>query len=106
MAVFSGTDFNKKKIPLHLKGTDFQIKVWESILKIPKGKLVTYGDIATNINNSKASRAVGTAVGKNPVAYLIPCHRVIQASGNLGNYHWGATRKAAITGWEAASIQD
>ncbi len=90
------------QIKLHLRGTDFQLKVWESLLKIPMGKLSTYGNIAGYIGNTKASRAVGTAIGSNPVAFLIPCHRVIQSSGTLGGYMWGATRKAAIIGWEQA----
>lgn len=90
------------KIKLHLKGTDFQLKIWESLLKIPMGQLSTYGSIARQIGNSNASRAVGTAIGSNPVAFLIPCHRVIQSTGNFGNYKWGNTRKAAIIGWEGA----
>ncbi|MDH5826130.1 methylated-DNA--[protein]-cysteine S-methyltransferase [Sphingobacterium faecium] len=92
------------EIKLHLKGTDFQLKVWESLLKIPMGKLVTYGDVAQQIGNAKASRAVGTAIGSNPVAFLIPCHRVIQASGITGGYMWGPTRKTAIIGWESAQL--
>lgn len=88
------------EIKLHLKGTDFQLKVWESLLKIPMGKLSTYGDIAQRIGHPKASRAVGTAIGSNPVAFLIPCHRVIQSSGKFGGYLWGPTRKTAIIGWE------
>jgi AraC family transcriptional regulator of adaptative response/methylated-DNA-[protein]-cysteine methyltransferase len=91
-----------KKIKLHLKGTEFQIKVWEALLKIPIGSLTTYGNIAETIRKPKAARAVGTAIGANPVAFLIPCHRVIQSSGALGGYMWGATRKAAMIGWEAA----
>lgn len=90
------------EIKLHLKGTDFQLKVWESLLKIPMGKLSTYGVIAGQIGNCNASRAVGTAIGSNPVAYLIPCHRVIQATGQIGGYMWGKTRKTAIIGWESA----
>ena len=90
------------EIKLHLKGTDFQLKVWESLLKIPMGKLSTYGNIAEQIGSPNASRAVGTAIGRNPVAYLIPCHRVIQATGNFGGYMWGKTRKTAIIGWESA----
>ncbi len=90
------------QIKLHLHGTAFQLKVWEALLKIPKGDLSSYGTIATAIGNPKASRAIGTAIGSNPVAYLIPCHRVIQASGNTGGYLWGSTRKSAIIGWEAA----
>ncbi|KQS36023.1 methylated-DNA--[protein]-cysteine S-methyltransferase [Pedobacter sp. Leaf194] len=91
-----------RQIKLHLKGTDFQIKVWESLLKIPMGQLSTYGAIAKNLANPNAARAVGTAIGDNPVAFLIPCHRVIQSSGALGGYHWGTDRKTAIIGWEAA----
>jgi AraC family transcriptional regulator, regulatory protein of adaptative response / methylated-DNA-[protein]-cysteine methyltransferase len=93
------------KIKLHLKGTDFQLKVWETLLTIPSGALATYGDIAKQIENPKASRAVGSAIGSNPVAYLIPCHRVIQASGIFGGYMWGPKRKTAIIGWEAAQLQ-
>lgn len=90
------------EIKLHLKGSEFQLKVWESLLKIPMGKLSTYGEIAKGIGNPNASRAVGTAIGSNPVAFLIPCHRVIQSSGNFGGYMWGTTRKTAIIGWEGA----
>lgn len=90
------------EIKLHLKGTKFQLKVWETLLKIPMGKLSTYGKIAEKIGNPTASRAVGTAVGSNPVAFLIPCHRVIQSSGNIGGYMWGNTRKTAMIGWESA----
>lgn len=89
-------------VKLHLKGTAFQLKVWEALLKIPMGELTTYGKIADHIKHAGASRAVGTAIGDNPVAYLIPCHRVIQSTGTLGGYMWGTTRKAAIIGWEAA----
>lgn len=92
------------QIKLHLNGTPFQLKVWETLLKIPQGHLTTYGSVAHEIKKSKASRAVGTAIGNNPVAYLIPCHRVIQASGNLGSYMWGNTRKSAIIGWEASKV--
>ncbi|WP_343523725.1 methylated-DNA--[protein]-cysteine S-methyltransferase [Pedobacter sp.] len=100
-----GHDWSKlHQIKLHLKGTDFQLKVWEALLKIPMGKLTTYGSIAKQLQNPNASRAVGTAIGDNPVAFLIPCHRVIQSSGALGGYHWGTNRKTAIIGWEAANI--
>lgn len=92
------------EIKLHLKGTDFQLKVWESLLKIPMGQLSTYGNIAEQIGNPNASRAVGTAIGSNPVAFLIPCHRVIQATGNFGGYMWGSIRKTAIIGWEGVKI--
>ncbi|MEQ6118802.1 methylated-DNA--[protein]-cysteine S-methyltransferase [Reichenbachiella sp. MALMAid0571] len=90
------------QVKLHLKGTDFQLKVWEALLKIPMGKLVTYGHIAKEIEKPAASRAVGTAIGSNPVAFLIPCHRVIQSTGIFGGYMWGTTRKTAIIGWESS----
>lgn len=93
------------EIKLHLKGTDFQLKVWETLLKIPMGELATYGNIAGKLENPNASRAVGSAVGSNPVAFLIPCHRVIQSTGTFGGYMWGPTRKAAIIGWEAAKVE-
>jgi AraC family transcriptional regulator, regulatory protein of adaptative response / methylated-DNA-[protein]-cysteine methyltransferase len=91
-----------EKIKLHLKGTPFQIKVWTALLRIPPGSLRSYLNIAGEIGNSLASRAVGTAIGNNPIAFLIPCHRVITSSGNLGGYHWGVDRKTALIGWEAA----
>jgi O-6-methylguanine DNA methyltransferase len=94
------------QIKLHLKGTDFQLKVWETLLKIPMGKLSTYGTIAQQINNPNASRAVGTAIASNPVAFLIPCHRVIQSTGSFGGYMWGTTRKTAIIGWEGVRSQE
>jgi len=98
-------DWSKlSEIKLHLKGTDFQLKVWETLLKIPMGQLSTYGSIAYQIEKPNASRAVGTAIGSNPVAFLIPCHRVIQSSGIFGGYMWGNTRKTAIIGWEGAHI--
>lgn len=93
------------KIKLHLRGTPFQLKVWESLLKIPLGTLTTYGDIAQDIGNPKSSRAVGSAIGSNPVAFVIPCHRVIQRSGKISGYLWGETKKQAIIGWEAAQIE-
>jgi len=97
------SDWSKlNQIKLHLNATPFQLKVWEALLKIPHGQMTTYGNIAKKIAAPKASRAVGTAIGSNPVAYLIPCHRVIQASGNFGGYAWGNTRKTAMIGWEAS----
>jgi len=94
--------------PLHLyvQGTNFQIKVWEALLRIPLGKAVTYEDIAYHIGLPKASRAVGNAVGKNPIPFLIPCHRVIRKVGEFGNYGEGPARKKAILGWEAARHQN
>lgn len=92
------------EIKLHIKGTPFQLKVWEALLKIPMGTLQTYSAIATAIDKPTAQRAVGTAIGTNPVAFLIPCHRVIQTTGIVGGYAWGTTRKKAIIGWEAANV--
>lgn len=104
LSIFS-TDWTElKSVKLHLKGTDFQLKVWESLLTIPMGKLSTYGTLAEKIGHSKASRAVGTAIGSNPVAFLIPCHRVIQSSGKIGGYMWGIDRKQMMIGWESAKI--
>ena len=102
LSIFQNDWTKLNQIKLHLKGTDFQLKVWESLLKIPMGKLSTYGSIAKEIDRPNASRAVGTAIGSNPVAFLIPCHRVIQSSGTFGGYMWGPTRKTAIIGWEGA----
>ncbi|AZA58428.1 bifunctional helix-turn-helix domain-containing protein/methylated-DNA--[protein]-cysteine S-methyltransferase [Chryseobacterium shandongense] len=98
-------DWNQlNTIKLHLKGTDFQLKVWESLLAIPMGKLSTYGNLAGKIGYPNASRAVGTAIGSNPVAFLIPCHRVIQSSGKIGGYMWGSDRKQMIIGWESSQV--
>lgn len=101
---FQRTWEHPTSLHLHLKATPFQLKVWESLLKIPFGEVATYGAIASKINNPTAQRAVGTAIGSNPVAYLIPCHRVIQSSGQIGGYKWGPTRKSAILGWESALL--
>ena len=102
---FHTNDWNEiNSIKLHLKGTDFQLKVWEALLKIPTGNLTTYGDLAKAIEKPKASRAVGTAIGNNPIAFIIPCHRVIRSTGMLGGYMWGTTRKTALIGWEASKI--
>ena len=100
---FLNQDFQSiAKIKLHLKGTDFQLKVWGALLKIKRGQLVCYGEIAKAIAHPKASRAVGTAIGSNLIAFLIPCHRVIQLSGKIGGYRWGVARKSAIIRWELA----
>lgn len=104
LSIFTKDWSKLNTIKLHLKGTDFQLKVWESLLKIPMGKLSTYGNLAEKIGNPKASRAVGTAIGSNPVAFLIPCHRVIQSSGKIGGYMWGSDRKQLIIGWESAKV--
>ena len=87
-----------------LLGTDFEVRVWDTLLKIPMGKLVTYSDIAGKICAPKAARAVGAAVGKNPVSFVVPCHRVVGKSGELTGYHWGLTRKRAMLGWEAGQV--
>ena len=96
----------EKESPLaiYVKGTNFQIQVWRALLRIPFGGQVTYKGLAESIDRPTAARAVGTAVGRNPVGYLIPCHRVIRASGELGSYRWGIDRKWAISGWEAGQI--
>lgn len=88
-------------LKLHLKGSEFQLKVWEALLHIPTGNLTSYKTIANAVDNPNGSRAVGSAIGKNPVAILIPCHRVLQTSGQLGGYRWGLERKSALIGWEA-----
>jgi AraC family transcriptional regulator of adaptative response/methylated-DNA-[protein]-cysteine methyltransferase len=85
-------------------GTDFEVRVWETLLKIPMGRAVSYSDIACNINSPKASRAVGAAVGRNPVSFVVPCHRALGKSGALTGYHWGVTRKQAMLGWEAGQL--
>jgi len=87
-----------------LIGSDFQIRVWETLLKIPMGKAVTYSDIACNIGQPTASRAVGAAVGRNPISFVVPCHRALGKSGALTGYHWGLTRKRAMLGWEAGKV--
>lgn len=101
LLAFSADWSQIKKIKLHLKGTDFQVQIWKKLLQIPTGDLSTYGNLAELIQKPKAARAVGTAIGSNPIAFLIPCHRVIQGSGNLGGYMWGNTRKTALIAWEA-----
>ena len=89
---------------LILIGSDFEIRIWETLLKIPAKKTVTYSDIARHIGQPKAARAVGSAVGRNPISFVVPCHRVIGKSGNLSGYHWGLTRKKAILGWENQTL--
>jgi len=87
-----------------LIGTDFEVRVWETLLKIPMGRAVCYSDIAARIRSPKASRAVGAAVGKNPISFVVPCHRALGKSGALTGYHWGITRKQAMIGWEAGQV--
>lgn len=102
LGLFSADWSDLKKIKLHLKATPFQLKVWQALLYIPFGGVSSYSALATQIQHPRASRAVGTAIGNNPVAYLIPCHRVIQSSGLTGDYRWGSDRKTAMLGWERA----
>ncbi len=98
---FFNDDFSDSStLSLHLKGTSFQLQVWQALLNIPTGELSTYGDIGKSIQKEKASRAIGTAIGSNPIAYLIPCHRVIRSTGSFSGYRWGVTRKKAMIAWE------
>jgi len=99
--------FDREKKPdrplsLHVSGTNFQVSVWRALLQIPPGTVVSYSRMALEIGRPRSARAVGTAIGANPVAFLIPCHRVIRKSGSLGGYHWGETRKHAMHAWESA----
>ena len=96
----------QQSLSLSVKGTNFQIQVWRALLQIPVGGLVSYQTIAEAIGAPKAARAVGNAVGRNPISYLIPCHRVLRQSGVLGGYRWGCDRKALILGWEASQLRD
>ena len=98
----------KKREPLrlHIRGTNFQMQVWQALLKIPAGQIVAYEDLAHAMGRPEATRAVSSAVAKNPVGYLIPCHRVIRKSGAFGKYHWGSARKKAMIGWEAAQREE
>jgi AraC family transcriptional regulator, regulatory protein of adaptative response / methylated-DNA-[protein]-cysteine methyltransferase len=91
----------EKPLRVVLIGTDFEVRVWETLLRIPLGRAVTYSDIAANIRAPKAARAVGAAVGKNPISFVVPCHRALGKNGDLTGYHWGLTRKRAMLGWEA-----
>lgn len=103
--MFDGSKAPDRPISLHVSGTNFQISVWRALLQIPPAKVVSYAQVASAVGNPKAARAVGLAVGANPVALMIPCHRVIQQNGKLGGYHWGETRKQAIHAWEAARYE-
>ncbi|BEJ49179.1 methylated-DNA--[protein]-cysteine S-methyltransferase [Aeromonas dhakensis] len=103
--MFDGSKTPDRPISLHVSGTNFQISVWRALLQIPPAKVVSYAQVASAVGNPKAARAVGLAVGANPVALMIPCHRVIQQNGKLGGYHWGETRKQAVHAWEAARYE-
>ena len=98
-------DGSHRRIQLHVCGTNFQIRVWQALLNVPTGNLVSYQGLAQSSGNARASRAVGSAMAKNPVAYLIPCHRVVRHSGVIGNYRWGTARKKALIAWESAKLR-
>jgi len=101
--IFDPIKTNHEKLHVFVKGTNFQLKVWEALLKIPMGEVTTYQNIATSIQSPRAMQAVGSAVGSNHIAYLIPCHRVIRKDGILGEYRWSSARKKSIIGWEMAA---
>ncbi len=94
----------EQPVRLVLIGTDFEIRVWQALLRIPMGRAVTYADIARHLGQPTASRAVGSAVGRNPISFVVPCHRVLRGDGQLGGYHWGLTRKRALIGWETGRV--
>lgn len=100
--MFESITANSQPLKLWVRGTDFQMQVWRALLKIPFGGTTTYQELAAEIGRPTAARAVGSAVGSNPVGYLIPCHRVIRASGELGGFRWGLERKTMMLGWEAS----
>jgi AraC family transcriptional regulator of adaptative response/methylated-DNA-[protein]-cysteine methyltransferase len=94
----------ERPVRLVLIGTDFEVRVWEALLAVPMGRAVSYADIARHLGKPDAARAVGSAVGRNPISFVVPCHRVLRADGGLGGYHWGLTRKRAIIGWETGRL--
>jgi AraC family transcriptional regulator of adaptative response/methylated-DNA-[protein]-cysteine methyltransferase len=103
--IFDPADWSKERpVRLVLIGTDFEVRVWETLLRIPMGRAVSYRDIARHLGQPTASRAVGAAVGRNPISFVVPCHRVLGADGSLTGYHWGLTRKRALIGWEAGRV--
>ena len=97
----------RQELPVRLVliGSDFEVRVWETLLKVPMGRAVSYADIARHLGTPSASRAVGSAVGRNPISFVVPCHRVLRGDGNLGGYHWGLTRKRALIGWETGRVR-
>ena len=105
LSAFGAGEGKLTETPLFLIGAPFQIKVWEALLTIPSGQVTTYSEIAGAIGAPKAVRAVGTAVGRNPVSWLIPCHRALRKSGGLGGYHWGLPVKRAMLAWESARAE-
>ena len=94
----------EERLRVVLIGTDFEVRVWETLLKIPMGRAMSYSEIAAKVGAPKAARAVGAAVGKNPISFVVPCHRVLGKSGAITGYHWGLTRKRAMLGWEAGRL--
>jgi AraC family transcriptional regulator of adaptative response/methylated-DNA-[protein]-cysteine methyltransferase len=103
--IFDADGWSKNRpVRLVMIGTDFDVRVWEALLKIPMGRAVSYTDIARYIGAPSASRAVGSAVGRNPLSFVVPCHRVLRGDGSLGGYHWGLTRKRALIGWETGRV--
>jgi len=105
LEVFQWDRKHAGKVRVHLRGSDFQLKIWQALLRIPAGRLSSYQKISHAIDKPNASRATGSAIGKNPIAYLIPCHRVIRSSGALGGYRWGLTKKSTILAWEKAKTE-
>ena len=105
-SIFRGNRQSNDSIRAFLVGTRFQLKVWEAILRIPPGRILSYSDIARQIGQPKAARAVGTALANNPLAYLIPCHRVIRGTGVINAYRWGPDRKRAMLAWESAQLMN
>ena len=104
-AMFGGTRQQDRPLSLYVSGTNFQVSVWRALLQIPEGRVVSYSQVAAAIGHPHAARAVGQAVGANPIAFLIPCHRVIQESGDLGGYRWGSTRKRVMQMWEVVRYE-
>jgi AraC family transcriptional regulator of adaptative response/methylated-DNA-[protein]-cysteine methyltransferase len=105
MRVFTPELWSKSDpLKLVLIGTDFEVRVWDALLKLPLGQAITYSDLAAHVCSPRAARAVGSAVGRNPISFVVPCHRVLRKDGGLGGYHWGVTRKQAIIGWEAGRL--
>jgi AraC family transcriptional regulator of adaptative response/methylated-DNA-[protein]-cysteine methyltransferase len=103
--IFNPADWSKERpVRLVLIGSDFEVRVWETLLRIPMGRAVSYRDIASHLGRPTAARAVGAAVGRNPISFVVPCHRVLGANGSLTGYHWGLTRKRALIGWEAGRV--
>jgi AraC family transcriptional regulator of adaptative response/methylated-DNA-[protein]-cysteine methyltransferase len=105
--VFNPADWSRDRpVRLVMIGSDFEVRVWETLLKIPMGRAVSYGDIACHLGRPAAARAVGAAVGRNPISFVVPCHRVLGRDGSLTGYHWGLTRKRALIGWEAGRMAE